>query len=92
MTLAVQDRQGHSEKPDSHYSRKDERNYKYDPPEQAFATRIRQKQETLINTVDGLNRKFGKRVVTLGPWMTPPGGYAGGKIAYNRIPSAEDFW
>jgi DNA polymerase IV len=53
---------------------------------------IRQKQETLTNTVDGLNRKFGKRVVTLGPWMTPPGGYAGGKIAYNRIPSTEDFW
>jgi DNA polymerase-4 len=53
---------------------------------------VRQKQETLTNTVDGLNRKFGKRVVTLGPWMTPPGGYAGGKIAYNRIPSAEDFW
>jgi hypothetical protein len=21
-----------------------------------------------------------------------PGGNAGGKIAYNRIPSAEDFW
>jgi len=53
---------------------------------------VRQKCEVLTNTVDGLNRKFGKRVVTLGPWMTPPGGYAGGKIAYNRIPSAEDFW
>jgi hypothetical protein len=26
------------------------------------------------------------------PWTPPPGGYAGGKIAYNRIPSAEDFW
>jgi DNA polymerase-4 len=48
--------------------------------------------EVITNTVDGLNRKFGKRVVTVGAWTPPPGGYAGGKIAYNRIPSAEDFW
>ena len=52
----------------------------------------RRKQEVLTRTVDGLNKKFGKRVVTLGPWTPPPGGYAGGKISYNRIPSAEDFW
>ncbi|MGH7015047.1 MAG: Y-family DNA polymerase [Stellaceae bacterium] len=52
----------------------------------------RQRCELLTNTIDGLNRKFGKRVVTIGPWTPPPGGYAGGKIAYNRIPSAEDFW
>jgi DNA polymerase-4 len=52
----------------------------------------RQKCELITNTVDGLNRKFGKRVVTLGAWTQPPGGYAGGKIAFNRIPSAEDFW
>ena len=54
--------------------------------------RQRQKCEVLTNTIDLLNRKFGKRVLTLGPWTPPPGGYAGGKIAYNRIPSAEDFW
>ena len=54
--------------------------------------RERQKCETITNTMDFLNRKFGKRVVTLGAWTPPPGGYAGGKIAYNRIPSAEDFW
>ncbi len=52
----------------------------------------RKKCETITNTIDSLNQKFGKRVVTVGPWVTPPGGYAGGKIAYNRIPSAEDFW
>ncbi len=50
------------------------------------------KCELITNTIDRLNRKFGKRVVTLGAWTPPPGGYAGGKIAYNRIPSAEDFW
>jgi len=52
----------------------------------------RQKCELITNTIDRLNRKFGKRVLTLGAWTQPPGGYAGGKIAFNRIPSAEDFW
>ena len=51
----------------------------------------RQDWENLTCAIDHLNRKFGKRVVTLGPWTPPPGGYAGGKISYNRIPSAEDF-
>ncbi|ADM08775.1 UMUC-like DNA-repair protein [Parvularcula bermudensis HTCC2503] len=52
----------------------------------------RQKWERLTADMDGLNRKFGKRVLSLGPLTPPPGGYAGGKIAYTRIPSAEDFW
>jgi DNA polymerase IV len=53
---------------------------------------VRRKCERITNVIDGLNRRFGKRVVTVGNWSPPPGGYAGGKIAYNRIPSAEDFW
>ena len=52
----------------------------------------RRRCEIITNTIDRLNHKFGKRVVTIGPWTPPPGGYAGGKISYNRIPSAEDFW
>jgi DNA polymerase IV len=52
----------------------------------------RQKSEKLTKAIDQLNRKFGKRVATIGPWVPPPGGYAGGKISYTRIPSAEDFW
>jgi DNA polymerase-4 len=52
----------------------------------------RRKCETITHAIDRLNRKFGKRMLTVGPWTPPPGGYAGGKIAYNRIPSAEDFW
>ena len=31
------------------------------------------KCELITNMIDGLNRKFGKRVVTLGPWTPPPG-------------------
>jgi DNA polymerase-4 len=54
--------------------------------------RKQQKNEMLTSIMDGLNRKFGKRVATIGPWIEPPGRFAGGKIAYNRIPSAEDFW
>ncbi|MBV9550371.1 MAG: type VI secretion protein ImpB [Alphaproteobacteria bacterium] len=52
--------------------------------------RERRRSERITNTIDGLNAKFGKRVVTIGPWSDLA--LAGGKIAYNRIPSAEDFW
>ena len=51
-----------------------------------------QRWETLTHAIDGLNSRFGKRVVTLGDWTPPPGGFTGGKIAFTRIPSAEDFW
>lgn len=51
----------------------------------------RQKWERLTDAMDALNLSHGRRVVTLGAWTPPPGGYAGGKIAYTRIPSAEDF-
>ncbi|GJL92985.1 Y-family DNA polymerase [Hyphococcus sp.] len=54
--------------------------------------RDRQKWERITFSIDTLNRKFGKRVLSVGPWKPPPGGYAGGKISYTRIPSAEDFW
>jgi DNA polymerase-4 len=52
--------------------------------------RERRRSEAITRTIDGLNAQFGKRVVTLGPWSDLA--LAGGKIAYNRIPSAEDFW
>lgn len=54
--------------------------------------RDRQRWERITFSIDHLNRKFAKRVVSIGPWLPPPGGYAGGKIAYTRIPSAEDFY
>lgn len=54
------------------------------------ATRI--KWEKITNAVDHINKRHGKTLVSLGPWTPPPGGNAGGKISYVRIPSAEDFW
>ena len=51
----------------------------------------REKWERLQGIVDDLNYSHGKRVVTLGAWTPPPGGFAGGKIAFTRIPDAEDF-
>ncbi|MGB0921352.1 MAG: Y-family DNA polymerase [Alphaproteobacteria bacterium] len=52
----------------------------------------RKNWEEITGVMDFLNHKFGKRVLTIGPWLEPPGGFAGGKISYTRIPSAEDFW
>lgn len=35
--------------------------------------RERQKCEAITHLIDGLNRKFGKRVLTVGEWTPPPG-------------------
>ena len=51
----------------------------------------RQKWERITSAIDHLNMRYGKRMVSLGPWKPPPGGYVGGKISYTRIPSREDF-
>lgn len=53
---------------------------------------LRRKWESINNAVDQLNLKYGKTIVSIGSWKPPSGGYAGGKIAYTRIPNAEDFW
>ncbi len=52
----------------------------------------RRKWETTTAAIDGLNRKYGRTLVSVGPWVSQPDGYAGGKISYTRIPRAEDFW
>jgi DNA polymerase-4 len=52
----------------------------------------RQKAERIGAAMDGLNSKFGRTVVSVGPWEPPGGGNVGGKISFTRIPSAEDFW
>ncbi len=53
--------------------------------------RERQKWEAVTRAIDHLNVKYGKTVLSIWPWTPPPGGNAGGKISYTRIPSAEDF-
>ena len=52
----------------------------------------RRRWEDTTAAIDTLNRKHGRTLVSIGPWTPPPGGYAGGKISYTRIPRAEDFW
>ena len=52
----------------------------------------RRKWESTTAAIDGLNSKYGRTLVSVGPWTSPPGDYAGGKISYTRIPRAEDFW
>lgn len=52
----------------------------------------RQRWEAVTDASDKLNSRFGRTVISLGPWNPPAGGHVGGKISYTRIPDAEDFW
>ena len=53
--------------------------------------RLRQRAEAATRAMDALNARYGRTVVSVGPWTPREGDYAGGKIAFTRIPSAEDF-
>ncbi len=46
----------------------------------------------LSETMDSINSKYARTLVSQGMWVQPPGGYAGGKISFARIPDMEDFW
>ena len=50
-----------------------------------------QRWGNIMSAMDGLNAKHGKALVTMGPRTNLPGGFAGGKIAFGRVPEAEDF-
>lgn len=52
----------------------------------------RERWEGTVAAIDKINRKHGRTLVSVGSWTPPPGGYAGGKISFTRIPRAEDFW
>lgn len=52
----------------------------------------RRKWERINRSIDHLNQKYSKSLVTLGEYKLPAGGNLGGKISYTRIPRAEDFW
>ena len=48
--------------------------------------------DRLTDVMDSFNRKEKKAVIHLGPRHKIPGGYAGAKIAFGRVPDAEDFF
>jgi len=52
----------------------------------------RDKWQSISGAMDRINSRYAKTLVSMGPWVQPPGGYAGGKIAYSRVPDMEDFW
>lgn len=45
----------------------------------------------LLSALDGLNQRFGKDAITIGP-RTKLHGFVGAKIAFNRIPEQPEFW
>ncbi|WP_246715376.1 Y-family DNA polymerase [Aestuariivirga litoralis] len=52
----------------------------------------RRKWEAITSSMDTINYRYAKTVVSLGPWNPPGAGdHVGGKISFTRIPSAEDF-
>ncbi len=48
--------------------------------------------DRLMGVMDGLNERHGKAVLRVGGNVTVPGGYAGAKIAFGRVPEKEDFF
>jgi DNA polymerase-4 len=50
-----------------------------------------EKWRSISATLDALNARFGRSVVSIGPQVDLPGGYAGAKIAFGRIPDEQDF-
>jgi DNA polymerase IV len=53
--------------------------------------RVRSRWEKLSDTTDALAARFGHSAAMLGLQRQPPGGYAGAKIAFGRIPDLADF-
>ena len=51
----------------------------------------RARWEKVSETMDQMRARFGGKALSLGVHDAVPGGYVGGKIAFGRIPEAEDF-
>ena len=51
----------------------------------------RERWEHISGLVDELNGRHKGTVISMGTHIEPPGGYAGGKIAFGRIPDMADF-
>ncbi|MEM7728397.1 MAG: type VI secretion protein ImpB [Pseudomonadota bacterium] len=52
----------------------------------------RRRWEAVTDVIDRINSRANASMLTVGPWVEPPGGNAGGKIAFTRVPQLEDFW
>ena len=52
----------------------------------------RQGWESITAAMDDLNKRYGRSVITLGPWQQKYGQHLGTKIAFTRIPRAEDAY
>jgi len=52
---------------------------------------VKRRMESLSHIADRLNASHGQTLLHWGPLVDIPGGYAGAKIAFNRIPDAADF-
>ena len=49
-----------------------------------------EKWESLTESIDELNWRYGKTAVSIGPWDLKYGKHLGTKIAFTRIPRRED--
>ncbi|MFN3313330.1 MAG: Y-family DNA polymerase [Hyphomonas sp.] len=59
--------------------------------EQSQLSAERRRWERITDAMDALNTRNGACVVSLGVRKEPPGGYAGAKIAFGRVPDLNDF-
>jgi DNA polymerase-4 len=70
-------------------------NLNKEEPEQGdlFSNNVQKeaKWDNLTKTMDEIVNKYGNKAASLGVWEDPPGGYAGAKIAFGRIPNLSDF-
>lgn len=57
-----------------------------------FETAEQRNWDHLSDVMDDFNRKHGGAIIHLGMRAKIPGGYAGAKIAFGRIPDKEDFF
>ena len=55
-----------------------------------FHTDADEKWESLTESIDALNWRYGKTAVSIGPWDLKYGNHLGTKIAFTRIPRRED--
>ena len=73
-----------------HLVRQDERVFDLFEEQSALGEK-RRAWEKLSEIADRLGTRYHPQILHLGLHKQPPGGYAGGKIAFNRVPELNDF-